>query len=321
MISWFEREIKPMLAVRGKPFSSSDYIYEPKWDGTRCLAFVDVNQKKLRLQNRRFLNITYRYPELEFMDFLKENAILDGEIVVLEKGTPSFKLLQKREQVDSKLKIDILSKLIPAVYFTFDVLYTENNGWIMDLPLMERRKILEEISNETAHILKSEYIKEEGERFYKVAVDAGFEGIIAKRTDSKYQPGKRSDAWVKMKKRNTADCIIVGWLEGEGRRTGLFGSLVLALLDGKRFVHIGQVGTGFDAEFLGYFFEKLKKLEVNKPTIPNLNFKRRVYWVKPKYVCEVEFLEVTEDRKLRAPVFLRLREDKTIDECTVEQLE
>ncbi len=115
-MSWFERKIKPMLAVRSKPFSSDDHIYEVKWDGTRCLAFVDVEKGRVRLQNRRLLDITYRYPELKLLEAVERNAILDGEIVVIKDGKPSFPLLQKREHVDSRFKIEILSKTIPAVY-------------------------------------------------------------------------------------------------------------------------------------------------------------------------------------------------------------
>jgi len=309
-----------MLAVKGKPFSSSEYIFEPKWDGTRCIVFVDVEKKKKRLQNRRLLDITKRYPELEFVEFLNENAIIDGEIVVLEKGRPSFRLLQKREQVDSSLKIEILSKTIPAVYFAFDILYTQSEGWIMDKPLLERKKILNRVGNETPHIIISEFVEEKGEQFYRLSVDAGLEGIIAKKIDSRYYPGKRSDAWVKMKKRNTADCIIIGWLEGEGRRENMFASLILALYDDGNLIHVGRVGTGFSTEFLEEFTEKLKEIEVHEPVIPGLEFSRRAHWVKPYYVCEIEFLELTSDMKFRAPVFLRLRDDKGIEECTVNQV-
>ncbi|RLI86903.1 MAG: DNA ligase [Archaeoglobales archaeon] len=319
MEDWFNRRIKPMLAVRGKPFSSDDYIYEIKWDGTRCIAFVDVEKKKLRLQNRRLIEIAYRYPELDFFDFVSQNSVLDGEIVVFHDGKPSFPLLQQREHVDSRLKIEVLSRRIPAVYIAFDVLYTASDGWIMNLPLIERRKILNEVAGEARRITKSEFIERAGVELYKKAIEMGLEGVMAKRKNSIYQPGKRSGAWVKMKKRKTLECIIVGWLEGEGVREGKFGSLVLALKSGDKLVHVGQVGTGFDAEFIDWFYGKLKEIEISTPWF-EAEFKRRVHWVKPVYVCEVEFLEVTEDGKLRAPVFLRLRDDKAWDECTVEGL-
>jgi len=316
---WFEKRIKPMLAVRGKPFSSEKYIYEIKWDGTRCLAFVDVERKKFRLQNRRLMEIAYRYPELDFFNFLSESAVIDGEIVVIKDGKPSFYLLQKREHVDSKIRIDLLSRMYPAIYMVFDVLYTKKDGWIMDMELAERKRVLDEICSDTKRIARSDYVERHGDVLYKKAVELGLEGIMAKKKNSRYQPGKRSKSWIKMKKSRSVECIIVGWLEGEGVREGKFGSLVLALKSKDGLVHVGQVGTGFDRKFIDWFYEKLKSIEIQTPYFDE-EFKRRVHWVKPIYVCEVEFLELTRDGKLRAPVFLRLREDKDPDECRIEEL-
>ncbi len=317
-MDWFERKIKPMLAVKGTPFSSGEYIYEIKWDGTRCLAFVDVERRRLRLQNRRLLDITYRYPELDFFDFAGQNAVLDGEIVVIKDGKPSFPLLQIREHVDSRARIDLLSKRIPAVYVTFDILYTHQDGWIMDIDLMERKKILTELGEDTERVAKVEYIKKYGRELYEKAIEKGLEGIMAKKMDSKYFPGKRSREWVKVKKRKTADCIIVGWLEGKGERTRTFGSLVLAVWSDGKLHHLGQVGTGFNSEFLSWFSKKLREIEIKTP---HFEFgKKGIHWVKPIYVCEVEYLELTKDMKLRAPVFLRLRNDKSPQECRVEDL-
>ncbi len=320
MTDWFARRIRPMLAVRGEPFSSEEHIYEIKFDGTRCIAFVDVERRRLRLQNRRMMEIAYRYPELDFFDFLSVNAVLDGEIVVLRNGKPDFRLLQKREHVDSRMKIEVLSKIYPAAYMAFDVLYAGSDGWIMDRELIERKKVLEEISSDTRRIAKVDYIEKYGEEFYGKAVEIGLEGVMAKRKGSIYRPGKRSEDWVKMKKKHTADCVIVGWLEGEGRRAGKFGSLVLALYEDGRLTHVGQVGTGFDDEFIEWFHERLREIEIATPHF-DAEFKRSVHWVRPVYVCEVEFLETTKDKKLRAPVFRRLRPDKLPEECTIDQLE
>ena len=317
-MNWFERKIKPMLAVRGEPFSSEEYLYEIKWDGTRCLAFVDVEGKRLRLQNRRLFDITYRYPELDFFDFADQNAIFDGEIVVIKDGLPSFSLLQMREHVDSKTRIELLSKRIPAVYIAFDVLYTQQEGWVMDRTLLERKRILEETGKDTDRVAKVEYVERYGKELYERVVEAGLEGVMAKRKDSRYFPGRRSRLWVKMKKRRTADCIIVGWLEGEGERKETFGSLILAVWADDKLHHLGQVGSGFDAEFLKWFSKKLREIEIKTPHF-ELN-KKGVHWVKPVYVCEVEYLELTKDAKLRAPVFLRLRNDKSPQDCRMEDL-
>jgi len=318
-MSWFEERIKPMLAVRGKPFNSSDYLFEIKFDGTRAIAFVDLENERLRIQNRRLLEIAYRYPELDILDFVSESAVLDGEIVVFERGKPSFYLLQQRDHVENKFKASILAKRMPANYLVFDILYTETKGWLFKTPLEERKKILSQICGEAKRVAIVDYVDEKGEELYEKAVKAGIEGIMGKKRQSQYFPGKRVDFWVKMKKRNTGDFIIVGWLEGEGERSETFGSLVLALKSGKDYFHVGQVGTGFEADFLQWFSRKLREIEISKPYF-QIETQRTVHWCKAIYVCEVEFLELTEDLKLRAPVFLRLRDDKSPEECRLEEL-
>ncbi len=317
-MDWFSEKIKPMLAMKSKPFDSEEWIYEVKWDGTRCIAFVDVESERVRLQNRRLMEIAYRYPEIveSLLKFTNENAVFDGEIVVFKDGKPSFQLLQKREHVDSRLKIEILAKKIPAVYIAFDLLY--DSRWLFDEPIESRREKLESVTEKTKRCIVSEQLSGgngRGIKLYENAVKMGLEGIMAKKLGSHYLPGKRSELWLKLKKRNTADCVIVGWLEGEGERAGKFGSLVLAFYKNGKFVHAGQVGTGFTREFIDWFYEKLKEIETNKPVLKGCSFSRKVHWVKPVYVCEVEFLEKTKDGKLRAPVFIRLRSDKGFEEC------
>lgn len=318
-MSWFEEKIKPMLAVKGKPFSSPEYFFEIKWDGTRAIAFVDVDNEKIRLQNRRLLEIAYRYPELDFLNFVSENTILDGEIVVFEGNKPSFSLLQKRDHTDSRLKASILAKKMPANYFVFDVLYTESRGWLYKISLENRKRILEEICSDTRRIALVDYIEEKGEELYEKVVRIGIEGVMGKDKKGYYIPGKRSESWVKIKKRNTGDFIIVGWLEGEGERSGKFGSLILALKSGDNYVHVGQVGTGFDSDFLEWFSKKLHEIEIKTPYFL-IDTRRTVHWCEPKYVCEIEYLEFTKDLKLRAPVFLRLRDDKSPEECRIDDL-
>jgi bifunctional non-homologous end joining protein LigD len=321
MENWFSAKIKPMLAMKSTPFDSEEWIYEVKWDGTRCIAFTDVKKERVRLQNRRLMEITYRYPELveDLLLFSNSNAIFDGEIVVFKDGKPSFQLLQQREHVDSRFKIEILSKKIPAVYIVFDILYCSK--WLINEPLERRRKILKDVTIGTKNCTLSEIFRGGdgiGLLLYEKTVDMGLEGVMAKKLGSEYLLGKRSGLWLKFKKKNTADCIIVGWLEGEGEREGKFGSLILSFYDKGEFVHAGQVGTGFTRDFIDWFYNKLRKIEVDRPVkIKKLpKFSRNVHWVNPVYVCEVEFLEKTKDGKLRAPVFIRLRDDKGIDECT-----
>ncbi len=316
---WFSAKIKPMLAKKSEPFSREGWFYEVKWDGTRCIAFVDVERERVRLQNRRLMEISYRYPELtsSLLEFASSNAVFDGEIIVFSGGKPSFQLLQQREHVDDRMRIEILSRKIPAVYIAFDLLYDDDSGWLFDSPIEERREKLGGVARKNRRCVISEVFTEDGIKLYESAVKMGLEGIMAKKFGSKYLAGKRSDLWLKLKKKNTADCVIVGWLEGEGERAGKFGSLVLAFYDNGELVHAGQVGTGFTKEFIDWFYEKLRNIEVERLEVKNLpEFRRKVHWVKPVYVCEVEFLEMTKDEKLRAPVFVRLRSDKSMEECT-----
>ncbi|AGK61545.1 DNA polymerase LigD, ligase domain protein [Archaeoglobus sulfaticallidus PM70-1] len=318
---WFYKNIDPMLAVKGKPFSSSDYLYEIKWDGTRCIAFVDVDENRLRLQNRRFLDIKYRYPEFRFHEQFSKSVVLDGEIVVLHNGRSDFRLLQKREQIENRAKIRILSSMYPAVYVVFDILW--DGEWIMDLPLIERKKILSELTDTAENLMISDYILGEGTEFYKKAIELGFEGIMAKKLESPYILG-RSDYWIKIKRKNTIDAVIIGYMSGEGVREQHFGSLLLGLYDGSDLIYIGRVGTGFDSEFLEYFAKRIKKLVVDRLSIKNFEeiemVRRDVGLIKPYYVAEVEFLEVTNELKLRAPVFKRLRLDKDPKDCRIDQL-
>lgn len=321
---WYEQRIKPMLASKGTPFDSSEFIFEPKWDGTRCIAFVDVDKSVFRLQNRRLVDITIRYPELELTDFLEENAILDGEIVVFESGKPSFEALLSREQLNNKAKIEIMAKIKPAIYFVFDIIYLKSKGWLFELPLSERRAILKKITKKTMHVMISEYFEGNGKKFYEVSINAGLEGVVAKKLDSRYYPGKRTNYWIKIKKKRTLDAVVLGWLEGEGKRKETFGSLILGLFSNGSFEYLCKVGSGFNNEFLREFSISLKSIEVEGPHFSlnelNIGNKKRIHWVFPKYVCEVRYLEVTKDGRLRAPVFLRLRNDKFADDCTNDQL-
>jgi len=321
-MNWFDLTIKPMLAVKGRPFDDKDYIFEIKWDGTRCITFIDSKNKRLRLQNRRLLDITYRYPEFDFYNFCNKNYILDGEIVVLKKGRPDFKLLQQREQVENRMKIEILSKKLPATYIVFDILWVEGVGWVTEKPLIERKKLLEGLVKDIGgNIMVSEYVFEKGKLFFEKAIELGFEGVIGKRKDSTYTPGKRSNYWVKIKKKNSIDAAILGYMKGEGGREEFFGSLILGLYDGEQYVYIGRVGTGFDVRFLEWFTEVSDNYKTdNCPFEETPTIKREVQWLKPYFVCEVEFMEVSSDKKLRAPVFKRMRFDKKPEECLMEQL-
>ncbi|TLZ72755.1 MAG: hypothetical protein E6K10_01715 [Methanobacteriota archaeon] len=190
MADLFDVKIHPMLAVlQEEPFDSEDHIFELKWDGTRALGFVSPDGT-VRFQNRRLYDITYRYPEIH-PDVGGHKAILDGEIVVMREGRPSFMGLQDREHASSKFTIHLRSKESPATYVVFDILYLDGKE-LVTLPLMERKGILRDTVTTSDRVTLSDYIEREGVAYYRAVLDRGLEGIIVKRKASRYAIGRRT---------------------------------------------------------------------------------------------------------------------------------
>ena len=304
-----------MLAKSSSPFDSEKHVFELKWDGARCIAFVD--RKNVRLQNRRLLDITYRYPEFwELNKFLKaSSAVFDGELVVLVEGVPKFEKLQQREHIVDPNKIEILSGLIPANYAVFDLVYL-NGKSLMKKPLVERRELLKGLFPLSENVIFSEsYTK--GKKLFSSVTKKGFEGIMAKEKESPYLSGERSEYWLKIKKIFDIDAVVCGYLEGEGGRRDLFGSLILGVYDKGRLVHIGQVGTGFDEKTARRMYHILTKMKSYTSLFDEIPyFKRKAFWVKPEMVVRVGYQEWTKDKHLRVPVFKGIRDDKSPEECT-----
>jgi len=306
--------IKPMLAEsRETPFDSADHIYELKWDGTRAICFLRDDQ---RFQNRRMSFIESRYPDLRVRT--RKPAILDGEIVVMSGGRPSFEKLQERERASGKIKVDYLMKTLPATYVVFDVLYIGMEN-VMGRPQIERKALLREVLEEDDRIVLSDFVEARGIDYYNAVIAQGLEGIIAKRKDAAYHPGRRSKDWIKIKKKTTLDCLIAGITAGEGEREDTFGSLILGAYRDGVLVHVGRVGTGFSESFRRTLFPRLVALRQEAcpfPELPEIDAHVR-FWTKPAIVAEVHFLEFSKDRHMRAPSFSRLREDKRPEDCVV----
>src|SRR6266849_9192680 len=190
------RFVPPMLAKSGVPFDSPEHLFELKWDGTRVLAFVDTRGH--RLVNRHRADVTERYPELRFLDHLPAGMVLDGEVVVLRQGKPDFRLLLCRNQARASLKIQSLARTFPATYIVFDLLYDRFES-LTALPLRARRQRLEAVVRACAspRLVFSEGIVGSGRAFFEAVCRQGLEGIVAKRLDGRYRPGRR--AWVKIK--------------------------------------------------------------------------------------------------------------------------
>jgi len=321
------RAVHPMLSETAeKAFDDPAWLFEIKWDGYRAVAFIEDG--KVRLVSRNQNDLTAKYPELQTIpESLKaKRAVLDGEIVALdEEGRPSFSLLQQRSGFHiagrkSKPRADV-----SVLYYAFDLLYLDGRD-LRGLPLEERKKQLAALITEGGLLRYSDHFAEHGIALMAVAREKGLEGIVAKRRDSAYQE-RRSGDWRKIKIRHTIECVIGGYTVPEGSRKH-FGSIVLGLYDKKdRLIHVGQAGSGFDERTLAELADAFEPLETKKnPFYDEVEALRKVTWVKPKLVAEIEYAEWTDGAegsgsKLRAPVFLGLRDDKEPKECRLEKVE
>jgi len=321
-MSLWNQLIKPMLAFISEPFDSPDFCFEIKFDGTRCIAYIDKEKRSVKLLNRRLKFFQDNYPELQDMwkDVNAKRVILDGEVVIFEKGKPNFYKLAEREHAGERLRIKLLSEINPATYIVFDILHKDGKD-LINLPLIERKKILEETVKESERVLLSTYVIGKGKKFFEEVRKKGLEGIMAKRLDSTYQLNKRSKDWLKIKCLKTLDCVICGYTLGSGWREKYFGALILGCYHEGKLRYVGKVGTGLDEKGYAELTEKLQKIKTEKcPFDQKPEFPSSVVpiWVKPELVCEVKFMNLSKDLIMRAPSFVRLREDKLPEECILE---
>lgn len=315
--------LAPMLAHSiDQPFDSPDYIFEPKWDGFRCLSYLAPGETRLFSRNQK--KLTAFFPELAGLDRLIAGhfAVLDGEIVTLVNGSPNFQaLLARTRSTPSAGALSRQVKLAPAVYMVFDILIW-NDRDLMSLPLEERKARLGKVVAESESCVITRFIPEHGISLYEAVRAQKLEGIVAKRLDSIYTPGKRSHSWLKCKVVRSVDACIVGFTP----KNRSLGSLALAVYKNAppQLYYIGHVGTGFseqEAETMRRFFDRYvctrSELNIQNVTIA---VDRATQWVHPTTVCQVNFLELTSDHRLRHPSFVGIRADKRPDECTWEQL-
>lgn len=294
--------IEPMLAKPGEAFDSDKHLFEIKWDGTRTLAFIEGGA--YRLVNRRRIDMTDRYPEFAFLATLPVGTVLDGEMVVLRDGKPDFHLLQSRDQARVPFKIRTLARSTPATYIVFDLLYEEHQS-IMPQPLHQRRERLRRLVQKSASplLVLSEGVEGHGLAFFQEACRQGLEGMIAKRLESRYLPGKRTDAWVKVKRRADLLCAIVGFVPAGADD---FRSLILAVQENGQLRCVGKVGTGFDRALRQRLNQSLWSRLRQTPLVP-CSIKGK--WVEPGLYCRVSFLERTPGGELRFPVFEEMMEE------------
>jgi bifunctional non-homologous end joining protein LigD len=321
--------VHPMLATSiEEPFDDPEWLFEIKWDGYRAVVFI--SKGKVRLVSRNQNDLTAQYPELHNLAaFIKaETAILDGEIAALdEHGRSSFSLMQQRTGIREVGRRTASRRDIPVLYYVFDLIYLDGYD-LHRVPLEQRKNALAHIVGSTANdstgpLRYSDHFSQ-GKALFDVARQKGLEGTLAKRRDSYYEE-RRSQAWLKIKMTQTLDCVIGGYTDPEGSRA-YFGSIVLGLYDkNKQLIHVGQAGSGFDQARLNQVWRELHKRETSPSPFPHgVEALRKVHWVKPELVAEIKFSEWTHvtaegGAKLRAPVFLGLREDKDPKECVFEE--
>lgn len=291
--------VAPMLATPGQPFDSAEYLFEIKWDGTRGLTFVEDGT--YRMVNRRRIDFTERYPEFGFLAELPPGTVLDGEVVVLNHGKPDFDRLMAREQLRSPMRIKSSARAMPATYIVFDLLY-EGYAPAMARPLVERREHLRALVESLGekHFIMSEGVVGDGVAFFDEAVKLDLEGVVAKRLSSQYLPGKRTPAWVKIKRSERVFCAIIGFIPA---RNDDFRSLVIAAegTDGLR--SVGKVGSGIDARLRAQLNKLLWPRVCERPIVA---CRERARWVAPGLYCWVTCMERTKGGELRAPVFSEL---------------
>jgi DNA ligase D-like protein (predicted ligase)/DNA ligase D-like protein (predicted 3'-phosphoesterase) len=301
---------RPMLAGTAPgPFSDDGWLFEIKWDGVRAIATVGAS---VSLRSRNDTEMAGQFPELAELAALAPGTVLDGEIVVMSGGKPDMQALLPRLQETRPGP-----GAAPVTYIVFDILRRGDED-LTRLPLTARRRILASAVREGPHVVLSVPVEGRGTDYYRAAVGQGLEGVMAKRKDSPYEPGVRSGAWLKIRADRSCDCVIAGYTPGRGGRGPAFGALLLGLYEDGNLVPVGKVGTGFSDRLLAELMEKFAPLITPVPQLPGT--KGKVAWLEPVLVCEVGYMEVTRDRKLRIPRFIRLRTDKPASACTVGQL-
>jgi bifunctional non-homologous end joining protein LigD len=302
-------KVEPMLAEIGeRAFTKPDWMWEPKLDGYRVIAFIEGTKVKLR--SRRGLDLTPAFPRLagELAKQSIGDMILDGEIVAFDSnGRPSFNALQNRVQLKSAHEIAAADRDTPAVYFCFDLVHFAGID-LRNTPYRDRRRYLSQCLLPSP-LVQLVHATEDADALQKAALASGFEGIVGKKKDSKYESGRRSALWLKVKPTQSADFLIGGYTQGKGSR-GPLGAIAVGYLDKGKLEYASHVGSGFDDRALTKLKAKLEPLKRDScpfSEVPPSN--GPTTWVEPKVVAEVKFHSWTEDARLRAPVFLRLRDD------------
>jgi bifunctional non-homologous end joining protein LigD len=304
------QKLAPMLAGTAEaPFSSPEWSFEPKLDGYRVLAFVDHGN--VRLRSRTGQDYTAAFPEIvaALQEQVPDSMLLDGELVAFENAGASFNALQNRAQLKLKHEIDAAQRATPCALYCFDLLHFAGCN-LRALPYRLRRRYLIQCLLENKFI-KHIHADTNGSAMYQAALQTGLEGVVAKKLSSVYEAGRRSANWLKVKTQQSAEFVIGGYSEGSGHRKASLGALLLGYWNtAGKLIFVGNVGTGFDGSMLGDLKKRLEALSIKRcPFAERPAQDMPTTWVKPELVAEVKFSEFTPSQQLRAPVFLRVRDD------------
>lgn len=305
---FISKNIKPMLiGEMESPFDSPDYIYEIKFDGIRCIAYLDENETDIR--NKRNKLMIPIVPELSNLHKqAKSKCIIDGELVVLKDGMPDFFEIQRRALMSDPFKIKLSGSKYPASFVAYDILYYKDKQ-ILDYPLMERKALLEKTVIENNSIAISRYIENNGIQLYNLTKERNLEGIVAKKKQSLYWLDKRTKDWIKCKVMASIDCVICGYIRKENNMA----SIIIGQYDQEHLVYRGHVTMGVGLRYLNkYKYEVLEYPPFEK--VPPGN--EDAVWLKPTLVCIVEYMP-NEKNTLRQPVFKGIRDDKLPKECQI----
>lgn len=315
--------LRPMLATAGTlPVRDAGWAYEMKWDGIRALALLSTGT--VRLTSRTGRDISHVYPELAGMASAVEaaRAVLDGEIVAFgDSEWPDFEALQQRMNISSAAQAKMLASKVPVSYLAFDLLWLDDKP-LLDLPYVRRREVLDGIGLQGGNWqAPPSFTGESGADVQAVSRQHGLEGVVAKRLQSRYEPGRRSHSWIKIKNFRRQEVVIGGWKPGEGARAGGIGSLLVGVHDAGQLVYSGHVGTGFTQQTLRMLAGKLMPLRRDTSpfgTAVPAEDARSAQWVEPVLVAEIAFTDWTKSGRLRAPSYKGLRDDKYAAEVVRE---
>lgn len=314
--------LQPMLAKLSRlPREDGGWAYEVKWDGIRAIYYASAG--RVRIESRNLLDVTAQYPELRALadSLASHDFVLDGEIVAFDaSGRPSFGKLQSRMGLKSAATVKRRMGDVPVVYVIFDLLYFDGHS-TMGLPYRERRRLLEALDLNGPSWRTPAYHEEDGAALIEASIAQGLEGILAKRLDSPYEPGKRSLNWRKVKNKQEQEVVIGGWMRGEGAREGTFGAILAGVYDRargdaeaagavQRLRYVGRVGSGFTDEMLQRLAGALAPLRRESSPFDEGRPDKGATFVEPHLVAVVEFSEWTSDGLLRHPVFKGIRDDK-----------